>query len=350
MRRDLLSLVAVACAISGSAQANFAQVQLLPAGQFAASDGRPGPGKKWQLSDAQGRALAEAINQRGNEFVIDYEHQTVLSAENGQPAPAAGWASRVEWRDGVGLFAIDIRWTERAKTMLAAGEYRYISPVLVSDKSGTVVDVLHAALVNVPGLDMLPPLSDALAARLNANTFPPASTERTAMTFLARLVATLKLAAESTEDQVLAAIDALSKTAARSADLETQVATLKASTETGTTAMAALQAEVATLRASETKRQQDELIATALKDGKLLPAQEAWARTLTVDALKGYVASAPAIAALNGNQTGGKGSDRTDLADAEQLRTKAAKYIAEQAALGRHVQPHEAVAHVKRAA
>ena len=93
------------------------------------------------------RALADAINRRGNEFVIDYEHQTVLSADNGQPAPAAGWAARVEWRDGLGLFAADIRWTDRARAMLAAGEYRYISPVLVSDASGTVVDVLHAALV-----------------------------------------------------------------------------------------------------------------------------------------------------------------------------------------------------------
>jgi phage I-like protein len=182
MRRDLLSLVAVACALQAN---DIARVQLLPAGEFAAADGRPGPGRKWRLSDEQGRALADAINRRGNEFVIDYEHQTVLSADNGQPAPAAGWAARVEWRDGLGLFAADIRWTDRARAMLAAGEYRYISPVLVSDASGTVVDVLHAALVNVPGLDMLPPLSSALAARLNATAFSHASHERTAMTFLA---------------------------------------------------------------------------------------------------------------------------------------------------------------------
>lgn len=347
MRRDLLSLVAVACALQAN---DIAHVQLLPAGEFAAADGRPGPGRKWRLSDEQGRALADAINRRGNEFVIDYEHQTVLSADNGQPAPAAGWAARVEWRDGLGLFAADIRWTDRARAMLAAGEYRYISPVLVSDASGTVVDVLHAALVNVPGLDMLPPLSSALAARLNATAFSHASHERTAMTFLARLVAALKLAADSTEDSVLAAIDTLSKAAARSADLETQVATLKASTDTGTAAMAALQAEVAQMRAGQVKREQDEMIADALKGGRLLPAQEAWARTLSVDGLKGYLASAPTIAALKGTQTGGKGEDRNDLADVEMLRAKAARYIAEQAALGRHVQPHEAVAAVKRAA
>jgi phage I-like protein len=344
MHQHLLSLVAVACALRAG---EISSVQLLPAGEFAASDGRPGAGKKWSLSDAQGRLVAQAINARGNEFVIDYEHQTMLSADNGLPAPAAGWARSVEWRDGVGLFAVDVRWTERAQAMLAAGEYRYVSPVLVADKSGAVVDVLHAALVNVPGLDMLPPLTDALAAR---NDDPRRLHTRTAMDLLKRIVAALKLAAESTEDQALAAIDALSAAAARSTELETQVASLKSTAGAGNDAIKALQNEVATLRAATARREQDELIASALASGKLLPAQETWARTLTPEALKGYVESAPAIAALKGTQTGGKGEERNDVADAEALRQKAAKYIADQAALGFTVQPHVAVAHVKRAA
>ena len=40
---------------------DIAHVQLLPAGEFAAADGRPGPGRTWRLSDEQGRALADAI-------------------------------------------------------------------------------------------------------------------------------------------------------------------------------------------------------------------------------------------------------------------------------------------------
>ncbi len=75
---------------------------------------------------------------------LDYEHQTLNSESNGQPAPAAGWATRFEWRPGAGLFALDVQWTDRARQMIEAGEYRYISPVFVASKvSGVVLDVLR---------------------------------------------------------------------------------------------------------------------------------------------------------------------------------------------------------------
>ncbi|SFI83288.1 phage protease [Nitrosomonas sp. Nm34] len=88
-----------------------------------------------------------------NKTVLDYEHQTLLAAQNGQPAPAAAWFGELQWRES-GLFAVDVEWTERASQMIKAGEYRYISPVFLYDKkTGAVTRHLHAALTDNPTLD-----------------------------------------------------------------------------------------------------------------------------------------------------------------------------------------------------
>lgn len=71
----------------------------------------------------------------------------------------------------------------------------------------------------------------------------------------------------------------------------------------------ALKQEIATLKAEQTSREVGELVACALSEGKLLPAQEEWARELgrrDLAALKEYLEKTPAIEALKGGQTGGK--------------------------------------------
>ena len=149
------------------------QAQLLPAGEFAARDGRPGPGKTWKLDDAAGTALAATLNAiaQRTPISIDYEHQTMLARSNGQPAPAAGWITAVDWRAGEGLFA-QVNWTERARGHINANEYRYISPVIVYDAAGHVVGLHNAALVSVPAIVGMEPVVAALAALIE---HPPAT-------------------------------------------------------------------------------------------------------------------------------------------------------------------------------
>lgn len=130
------------------------QAQLLPAGEFSARDGRPGPGKTWRVSDEQGLKLAHAMNATiaATPIVIDYEHQTLHKERNGQPAPAAGWIKSVAWLSGKGLVS-DVEWTDKARAAINAGEYRYISPVITWDAaSGAVTGVHLAALTNFPAL------------------------------------------------------------------------------------------------------------------------------------------------------------------------------------------------------
>lgn len=137
------------------------EFRIMPAGVFRAVDGRPHGLGGWQLCRDAALAIVRMADARSTDFVIDYEHQTLNTASNGQPAPAAGWFKHLEWREGDGLYVTDARWTERASAMIKAKEYRFISPVFHYDKYGNVLDIINAALTNNPALDGLTELAAA---------------------------------------------------------------------------------------------------------------------------------------------------------------------------------------------
>lgn len=144
------------------------EFRLLPAGLFAAIDGRPHGLPGWRLTGETALSIIKLAAARVSDFVIDYEHQTLNTGNNGQPAPAAGWFKRLEWRAGDGLYVTDARWTERATTMIKAKEYRFISPTFHYEKDGRVLDIINAALTNNPALDGLTELA-AASRRLASN-------------------------------------------------------------------------------------------------------------------------------------------------------------------------------------
>ena len=102
-------------------------------------------------------AIASVIahfRRRGNDMVIDYEHQTLKDVQ----APAAGWIKRLVDRGREGLWAV-VEWTERAKQYLKNKEYRYFSPVFWVTKEGRkVVRVENVALTNNPKINQLRPI------------------------------------------------------------------------------------------------------------------------------------------------------------------------------------------------
>jgi phage I-like protein len=130
-------------------------VRLLPAGKFRSAEGsgRPHDAPAWRMDAETAAILISQDAARANRRVVDYEHQTLSAASNGQPAPAAGWIEALEWRDD-GLYA-GIAWTPKAAAMIDDGEYRYLSPVFSYDATGRVLDILHAGITNHPGLDGL---------------------------------------------------------------------------------------------------------------------------------------------------------------------------------------------------
>lgn len=147
-----------------------AALRILPAGTFQSKDGRPasmtnGRIGQWRLDAVAAAAVIAAPRNGTDGYVIDFEHQTLNKEKNGNPAPAAGWFKGLEWREGQGLFMVQIEWTERARTMIASREYRYLSPVFGFDaQTGTVTYIHSVALTNDPALVGLSDLAAATAA------------------------------------------------------------------------------------------------------------------------------------------------------------------------------------------
>jgi phage I-like protein len=121
------------------------EIHLIPAGQFTGRDGR-GP----YLLDTN--AVVADFASLGMPLAIDYEHQSVHAADNGQPAPAAGWIKAIDARAD-GLWG-SVEWTDKASAMIAAREYRYLSPVFEHDAEGKVLALVGAGLTNHPNLHL----------------------------------------------------------------------------------------------------------------------------------------------------------------------------------------------------
>ncbi len=251
-------------------------IHLFPDGEFAASDGRPGSLQGvsavcWRMDATIAAPIIADVENRKTPLVVDYEHQTLAAAENGKPAPAAGWITHLVHVPGQGLFA-KAAWTETAQKHITTGEYRYISPVFHFDRvSGAVTRLLHAALTNFPALDGLAAVAARHESDCPASGIPP----QTAGTGNAEAAAS-----------------------------ETQAAL---------TAVAALQRENATLAerlAASEQRVKDAALAAsleaALADGRLPVTLAAWARDLASTnpaALTAYLNGAKPLAALTGMQT-----------------------------------------------
>ncbi len=309
----ILKAIAVAAGV-GEIQAGApGEIRLLPAGVFRARDGRPKGAAGWRVDGAvAARLLAQAKGARGD-YVIDYEHQTLHAEDNGQAAPAAGWFRDLEWREGDGLYAVDVRWTARARAHIEAGEYRYISPVFQYHvETGEVLALQMAALTNYPAIDGNSDLAVRAAAKFNTKEENNVDRDK--------LIALLGLAADASDEQIESGLAALKAKAGEAQAKDTEIAALKAAADKGAdpakfvpvATFEALKTEVAALRAERTGSEVAALVTAGLEAGKLLPVQKEWAESLgrkDIAALKSYLEKTPPIAGLDGTQTGGRAPD-----------------------------------------
>ncbi|HHQ4569591.1 TPA: phage protease [Aeromonas veronii] len=320
--------------------------QLLPVGPFKARDGRPFDvaSGHWQLDGQIAAALIARAKALGQDILIDYDHQTLKTDQNGQPAPAAGWynSDEIAWREGQGLF-IKPRWTERAAALVAAKEYRFLSAVFPYDVQGRPLELRMTAITNDPGVVGMQALAalSALPASSLMSTQPgqlatPSHVAQQEKSMNEHLIALLgKLGIQPGADgqftaeqgtAALAALDTLQASAASAPELEaaltaerTSLAAIKATVSTGQGGQIdlakyvpvetynALVTEVATLSAKVETTDAATLIKEARTQGKVVAAEEeyltAYAAQKGVAALKALLEPRPAIAALAASQT-----------------------------------------------
>lgn len=306
---------------------NIVWLQVTPVGHFKPSDGREIKVPSWHIDRAVATKVIERFHARKNKRVVDYEHQTLLKEENGQPAPAAGWYQDLEWREGEGLFA-KVQLTSRAAQYIADGEYQYFSPVfLYHPTTGDVLDVQMGALTNAPAIDGMQELS--LRAAASFGLFDEPSEEIPVNKLLLAVCAALGLAETTTEEQAVAALSAHTTNLRKLLGLEDEAngeavlaacTGLKAKTATHVdpakfvpvSVVEGLKGDIAALTARLGERDQKDLdteIAAALEDGRLHTSMEGWARDLGKSdraALTAYLDKAEPIAALTRSQTQGK--------------------------------------------
>lgn len=111
------------------------------------------------LSKADASTCLQAWKNRGTDLSWDYEHAVVKDGADN--APAAAWCGLEVRKDG--LWAVNIRWTNRARQLIEAKEYRYFSPLFEHDDAGHVLNIINVALTNTPATWGIQPLIAASA-------------------------------------------------------------------------------------------------------------------------------------------------------------------------------------------
>ncbi|MER2545935.1 MAG: phage protease [Candidatus Accumulibacter phosphatis] len=335
-------------------------VRLIPAGAFRSVDGRPVDAPAWRLDAALAAPIVAAAAQRQSDYVIDYEHQTLLARENGKPAPAAGWYHDLEWRED-GLYATDVCWTPAAARMIQAQEYRYVSPVFGYDReTGDVRHLACAALVSNPGLDGLTDLSGSLE-RLAAKLFTPLENSMNDE-LLEPLRWLLNLPLGATVDEITIKLEKLTAQikadvpeAATSAhfDLSAHLRWSQQPDPSQYVAIAALHAvqqELSTVRQEQAEVRLQAMIEAGLAQHKLVPSLLAWARELgsrDCAALATYLEAAVPVVPPGTTQTGGKSPGTgINLQDPNAIARAAQDFQAAEEAAGRHLSIADAVAHI----
>jgi phage I-like protein len=314
------------------------EIQVIPAGHHTTPKGD-------FLCDEESAALVlNAFAGRQNDMVVDYEHQTLEGCE----APAAGWIKSVKGlvnKGSEGIWAVGVEWTDRAKQYIANREYRYLSPVfLVRKTDRRVTELVNVALTNQPNIDGMVPLINKATQHLQTQCeeeetmkklfallgLSETATEADAITAVNKLLQSgvlvnkvltiLGLAADATEDATTAAIASLKDQAAIMANKDVLTAlglkdgaTASEATATilamkqGDTQTAQLALEVKALKDQLAKKDAGDLVAMAMKDGKIAPAQKDWAEGYAArdpEGFKVFVAKAPVVVPLGTKVTG----------------------------------------------
>ena len=294
------------------------EIKILPLGHVQSQKG------DFYVDDESAELIRKQFKDRRLDLPIDYEHQTLKDMQ----APAGGWIEDIY--KGEDAIIAKVRWTDRAKEYLKNREYRYLSPVVLTRKSDKKVVALHsAALTNTPAID-------GMFAIVNSMDLSDYEYEEENNMDLKKLAALLGLPESATQEDVEKAVTA-AVTAARANKEDTAAAAdtqqvansvvlpllgldASARTEDVVTAIMALKAgtgdaELLELKKELEERVAEDLVQTALKDGKITAAQTEWARTYAKGdraGFKAFIEKAPVVVPQG----------RMDLQDAPEDKNK----------------------------
>lgn len=273
------------------------------------------------LCDEESAALViEEFNRQANDMVADYEHQTLYGGE----APAAGWIKELFSKGIEGIWA-KIEWNERAKEYIKNKEYKYVSPVFLKRLSDNrVVKLVNIALTNQPNIDgMVPIVNKAIEFLTNKREEKK----------MKNALALLGLPENATEEQVVQCINKLkvpvvivaNKTVLDTLGLkegatESEVVATIMAMKQGSDKYVELANKVTTLEKSLKEKDAEEMVNSALKDGKITADQKDWAAKYAAtdpEGFKLFIAKAPQVVPMGSLSKGGDSKDKGGLDEAQ---------------------------------
>lgn len=277
------------CTLDGGDESGVPrEVKLLPFGHVHSQKG------DFLVDDESFSLILKQFRSRRLDLVIDYEHQTLKDVQ----APAGGWIKDLyKTEDAI---CAKVEWTKKAEEYLKNKEYKYLSPVVLCRKrDGKAVEIHSVALTNTPAIDGMFKLVNSTSLK----DFEDGGK----MMELEKLIAALGLEKEATEEDVIKAIQEAKKAAeekkkndpvkdeqepkqedeevvanktilgllglkedAKTEDVAASIMELKGG---GTRFFAQLQ----NLKEKMEKKEAEENVIAAMKEGKISAAQKEWA-------------------------------------------------------------------------
>jgi len=267
------------------------EIRILPYGHV---ESRKGP---FEVDELSYKEISQYFKERKLDVVIDYEHQTL----EGVQAPAAGWVKSLSYKPGDGIYGI-VEWTDKAKEYLKSKEYRYLSPVIARRKTdGRAVQLHSIGLTNTPAIDGMEAIVNSLNTKFGGNEMD-----------LKQIALALGLGEDATEEQIIEAIKSLNamkaenntvackevlealelKDNATVTEVKGKIISLK------NPAGYVSAADFLALKESIQKKESGDLVELALSDGKITPAQKAWAEQIALkdpEGFKEFLKNAPVV-------------------------------------------------------
>lgn len=199
------------------------------------------------------------------DLVVDYEHQTLDNVQ----APAAGWIKDIDITSD-GIYG-NVEWTPKAQEYLKNKEYKYLSPVVMVRKSDKKAVQLHSiGLTNTPAIDGMTPIVNSLG---NDPEPPQEGTNN-----IEQLIEALKKMLSLSPDATFG-------------DISKKISELLNQNQT-------LELKVNAMQIEAHKKEVDDLVLVAMKGGKLIPPQKAWAERMAlkdIDGFRDWLKTAPQI-------------------------------------------------------
>lgn len=223
-------------------------------------------------------------------IALDFNHNTVEGSPSyrGEPAKVAAYAN-FEVVEGEGIYLSAIEWTPEGREHAEGGHYPDLSPAIATNDAGEIIFLHSAGLARQGEIDGIVLFSAPSHIQL-IRTLSADPTTTNPMDYKKLLLTVLGLAESATDEEVTAAIQAK----AEKKDGEDSTEDIKAMSAR----IKSLEEAVKTFSASGEKQERDQLVARAIREGKVIPLSAEQIASMPVTTLSALVDGLPVTVPL----------------------------------------------------